>query len=685
MANESTVQRETLFGHPVGLYTLFFAEMWERFSYYGMRALLILYMIKGFLGYSDNKAYGIYGAYCGLVYVTGFVGGMLADRLLGTRRAVVLGGILMAAGHLMMTVERTFAFYIALALLVVGNGFFKPNISTTVGMLYPPGSAKKDSGFTIFYMGINLGAALSPILCGYLAYNPNWGWHYGFGLATIGMLIGLAVFVMPTRVTQALILSGAAATAIGMLLVPGSTAEWLVNLFIASALAIAGVIAFIALERGGLPATAGLPPDPEALRHRVGFIRADVWVYVAALLSVPAFALLLQRSFLSQVLLYGSGIVSLAYLLFEAARRSKVERERMFVIIILAFFSIAFWASFEQAGSSMGNFADRNIDRVTEDKEVTTSDVGSIVKFRVLNSPADQDNVEHPLITQEQVGKENDDPSMSEKIAEAMRLVNAARPGDKQLSESELDDFIKRTTGSKVLVLTGLDSLRDAAGLAGLATELKESLQTLDWKIAPDNIGMGIGGSEIATPALNSANAVYILIFGLVFTALWSYLAARGLEPSIPIKFALALIQLGLGFGVMWYAGYFAVDDRGMVALPWLLLAILLHTTGELCTSPIGLSMVSNLSPRFLVSTVMGSWWVGMGIANALSSVIASMTGVGDESATGPQVIPVPANTVHIYADVFGKIAIMAFVAALLCLLLSPLLTKWMHPEAPPE
>src|SRR6188508_934417 len=142
MSQESTVQRETLFGHPVGLYTLFFAEMWERFSYYGMRALLNLYMIKGFLGYSDDEAYGVYGAYTALVYATGFIGGMFADRLLGTRRSVVLGGLLMAAGHLMMTVRDVNAFYIALGLLITGNGFFKPNISTTVGTLYPPGSPK---------------------------------------------------------------------------------------------------------------------------------------------------------------------------------------------------------------------------------------------------------------------------------------------------------------------------------------------------------------------------------------------------------------------------------------------------------------------------------------------------------------------------------------------------------------
>src|SRR6187200_3174989 len=208
-------QKELLFGHPVGLYTLFFAEMWERFSYYGMRALLVLYMLKGFLAMNDNAAYAVYGAYTALVYATPFIGGMLADRLMGARRAVVLGGLLMSAGHLMMTVEKSWAFYLALGLLIAGSGFFTPNISTMVGQLYPQGSAKRDSGFTIFYMGINLGAALSPLLCDYV--GETYGWNYGFGLATIGMLTGVATFVAPIRITQVLILGGALTTGISLL------------------------------------------------------------------------------------------------------------------------------------------------------------------------------------------------------------------------------------------------------------------------------------------------------------------------------------------------------------------------------------------------------------------------------------------------------------------------------------
>jgi len=203
----------TLLGHPAGLYTLFFAEMWERFSYYGMRALLIFYMIKGFLGYGDKDATAVYGAYTALVYMTPFFGGMIADKLLGARTTVVIGGLLMAAGHLLMTIQTDLMFFLALAFLIAGNGYFKPNISTIVGTLYPPNSPKRDGGFTIFYIGINLGAAMAPLLCGYI--GETYGWHYGFGLATIGMTVGLAVFVAPTILTQILIMGTAILSAVG--------------------------------------------------------------------------------------------------------------------------------------------------------------------------------------------------------------------------------------------------------------------------------------------------------------------------------------------------------------------------------------------------------------------------------------------------------------------------------------
>ena len=645
-----------LFGHPTGLYTLFFAEMWERFSFYGMRALLLFYMLKGFLGYGDRDAYAIYGAYTALVYLTPFFGGLLADRLLGARRAVILGGLLMAAGHLMMTVENSTAFFTALALLICGNGFFKPNISTMVGSLYPAGAPKRDAGFTLFYMGINLGAAMSPLLCGYI--GETYGWHYGFGLATIGMLTGLAVFVAPRRVTQVLILAGALAAALGLFVFrPESAVQTAVNVFVGVALLAAGGIAWVALGRGGLPAGVGAPPDAKRLRERLGGVLAKEWaVYLGTLLAVPVVVLFVSgfapfggeaRALVPEALVGGlqaggalaqiaavfvtemsrpaglvlllSGVIALTYLVYETVRLDKVPRERMFVVLVLTFFSLMFWAFFEQAGSSLNNFTDRNVDRVNEERTITAAEVGRTIRIQP---------------TQEQLGYRN---------------------------------------GTALFTLATLNELRDE-------NQANPSFE-IDWLVTEGNIGMGVGGRSAETPAsvFQSLNPVYILIFGLVFTALWGFLGTRGREPPTPYKFALGLLQLGLGFGAFWYGAQVA-DERGMVALQWLAIGYLLHTTGELCLSPVGLSMVTKLSPLRLVSTVMGAWFLATAFSQFLAAIIAQFTGVSGDG--NGQTMPAPIETLFVYGDVFGNIAAMAVVAAVVCFAISPLLTRWMHAEA---
>lgn len=186
-------------GHPRGLYLLFLTEMWERFSYYGMRALLVLFLVdsqRGGLGWSEQSASQLYGWYTGLVYLTPIVGGWLADRFIGTHRSLLIGGAIIAAGHfsLAFTGSDTTFFYIGLALIIIGTGFFKPNVSTMVGQLYPPKDNRRDAGFTIFYMGINLGALIGTLICGYLGESNDWGWHYGFGAAGVGMVLGLIAY-----------------------------------------------------------------------------------------------------------------------------------------------------------------------------------------------------------------------------------------------------------------------------------------------------------------------------------------------------------------------------------------------------------------------------------------------------------------------------------------------------------
>jgi POT family proton-dependent oligopeptide transporter len=701
-------QRNTLLGHPTGLFTLFFAEMWERFSYYGMRALLVFYMIKGFLRYGDGQAYAVYGAYTALVYMTPFFGGMLADRLLGARRAVVLGGLLMAAGHLMMTVETEFGFFMALALLIAGNGFFKPNISTMVGSLYPQGSPKRDGGFTIFYMGINLGAAMSPLLCGYI--GETYGWHLGFGLATIGMLTGLAVFVAPVRVTQILIMAGALAAAIGLFLFrPDNPFAIGVNIFVAVSLLAAGVTAWVALSRGGLPAETGAPPDPQRLRQPVGGIIPAEWaVYLGTLVAIPVLALLVSgfspftpdknsvtiipeewttqlaegggfmqvaAVVLSEVsrpaglLLLLAGVVAFGYIGYETVRLDKIQRERMYVVLVLTFFSMLFWAFFEQAGSSVNNFTDRNVDRVFDAEQVTAADVGKTITFRIEPDAGPELN-KYPLLTQEQLGRKYGNESLAEQIRQSIRSDAKKKEDAKQ---KEVDELARAATEDNVFTLTALTSLRETVKSD---PDLKK---TVDWQVTQDNVGMAVGGSENPASVFQALNPIYILLFGVVFSALWTFLGTRGLEPNTPIKFSLGLIQLGLGFGAFWYGAQTA-DARGMVGLSWLFLGYLLHTTGELCLSPVGLSMVTKMSPRFLVSTVMGMWFLATAFSQFLAAIIAQFTGVG-HGDEGGATIPAPVQTVDLYGDVFGTIAITACISGLICLALSPILARWMHED----
>lgn len=303
----------TFLGHPKGLFVLFFAEMWERFSYYGMRALLIFYLTKHWL-FSDEESGIIYGAYTALVYITPVVGGYLADRYLGQRKAVVFGAVLLTLGHFFMAFEGSpragntdnpviYVFWLALALIIVGSGFLKANISVIVGQLYPRTDARRDGAYTIFYMGINLGAALGSLLCGYI--GETYGWGYGFGLAGIGMLAGLIVFV------------------------------W------------------------GKPLLLGRGEPSKSLT------KSTEWtMYGFGLVLVAVCWTLIQYQSLVGFLLGGFGLVLVSYVIGTAVfKLDSEDRDRILAAMFLILTSIIFWALFEQAGSSLNLFTDRHVDR----------------------------------------------------------------------------------------------------------------------------------------------------------------------------------------------------------------------------------------------------------------------------------------------------------------------------------
>ena len=308
-----------LLGHPKGLFVCFATEMWERFSYYGMRALLILYLTKHW-EFSDATSYLIYGAYTSLVYIMPVFGGMLADQILGSKKAVTFGAILLVFGHLGMTVESNEQiFYLSLALIVSGVGFLKPNISTMVGALYEEGDPRRDSGFTIFYMGINIGAFTATLLCGYLGEQV--GWAYGFGAAGIGMIFGLIIFLWGQKYLEGL-------------------AE---------------------------------PPSSKYLKKMNG-ISFEYWAYISGVIMVLVTWFLVQNTELVGQLLGGFGAIFIgAWLLYALFRCAPDERDRLIVVGILILFSLIFWALFEQAGSSLNILTDRGVNRVMFGWEVPAS------------------------------------------------------------------------------------------------------------------------------------------------------------------------------------------------------------------------------------------------------------------------------------------------------------------------
>ncbi len=305
----STRKSEEFVGHPRGLFVLFYAEMWERFSYYGMRALLVLYLTKHWL-FDDGKATLIYGAYGALVYITPVLGGVIADRYLGQRKAVLFGGLLLAAGHGLMAVEGNGGqtdpainvFWAALAFIIVGSGFLKANISVIVGQLYKMSDTRRDAAYTIFYMGVNVGAALGTILVGYL--GETIGWAYGFGLAGIGMVVGLIIFVL------------------------------------------------------GKPALRGRGEAPAPLAKG-----REMMLYGVGLAGVAVIWALIQYQDVIQTLLIISGIAMLGYVLFEAFKMPKEPRERMFAMLFLIALNPLFWGLFEQAGGSLNLYTDKFVDR----------------------------------------------------------------------------------------------------------------------------------------------------------------------------------------------------------------------------------------------------------------------------------------------------------------------------------
>jgi POT family proton-dependent oligopeptide transporter len=467
-------------GHPRPLWMLFGAEFWERFSYYGMRALLAVYVATTFFsllpdGEAKAKASLTYGAYTALIYATGIFGGAIADRYLGYRRSIMLGGSIMALGMFLLLIPDLNWFLLGLAVIVVGNGLFKPNISTMVGMLYAPSDVRRDSGFTIFYMGINAGGALAPMICGTLI-GARYGYKWGFLVAGIGMILGLMMF-------QLLI--------------------------------------------GWLGPIGTAKPEARGPRRMVN-------VLLGCIAAIPiVYAMLSKADLVTYLLIAAMGVLAVYFIGSGARSGNKVQMHRYIAMLLLFLAKILFWGMFEQAGSSLAFFA--------------------------------KDYVDAPF------------------------------------------DF------------------------------------TL----------------------FQSANPTFIILLAPVFAWAWPRLEARGINPSIPRKFGIALLLVAVGFTTVIIAIHAVIANGGKVPWEMLALAYFINTMGELCLSPIGLSMVTKLADPKDAGLAMGAWFMCTALGNSVAGKVASVATSGSGIAQ--------------YAETYTLVAYAGFGFGILLVVCAPLINRLMH------
>lgn len=465
-------------GHPKGIYLLFVTEMWERFSYYGMRALFVLYMTKALF---FDKAYSsqIYGSYTGLVYLTPLIGGYVADRYWGNRRSIMAGALLMAIGQFFMFLSGTFfedvqlattLMFTGLGFLIFGNGFFKPNISTMVGQLYLPDDKRKDSAYTIFYMGVNTGSFIAPLICGFVGDTGHPAdFRWGFLAACIGMILGLIVF----SVFKDKYLQTPSGEAIGV--IPSSKDE----------------------KRNRVEAEQLNDSNNEQQtqsKTKIGIIWGVVLASLFALLHFVA-----DMDIISSIV-FSLAVAAPGYVISDPSL-TKIERSRIWVIYIIAFFVIFFWSAFEQAGASLTYFGE----------EQTNRDINFFNFFH--------------------------------------------------------------------------------------------------W--------------TIPTSYFQSVNAVFIILFAPLFVAMWTRLSKKGKEPASPYKQSIGLFLLAIGYLVIAF-GVKGLEPGVKVSMLWLLSLYMIHTFGELCLSPIGLSMVNKLAPVRFASLLMAIWYLSTAAANIFAGTLSS-------------------------------------------------------------
>ena len=616
--------KSTVLGHPQGLFILFFTEMWERFSYYGMRALLVLFLMSavgaGGWNWTSGQALALYGTYTSMVYLTPILGGFLADKYIGYRKAVIIGAVIMTLGHISMALESNHMFlYIGIGLLIIGNGFFKPNITSIISNMYEGTPEKKDGAYTIFYMGVNAGSFLGIMLCGYL--GETLGWAYGFGLAGVFMLLGMLQFYFSQKIFGDIGIKPKLNTESSQRVEKLEFEGDRLNPFTT----FDKILIYIS-------SSAGL-----------------IWIINDPLSKIANINVLKFGNYdTSNTVIIGAVLLFLSLLILRIIRYPKITKDRMIAIVIFAVFTILFWACFEQAGGSMTIFAKDFTSRILTGSAATTYTIVNIIITVVPIAIITwvlfllfKKTFKNYLFSSLILGSSfliiwvivgwmiNRDLHSKAYIVEYSQVETQSidkKSGKKETISTIIneDTEIKKgalITKSTTTIRQPLD-FKVGSSLLLIDTDKEGSLNYLPSekavKIDKDRIVRAkvieVKDKEVEIPAswFGILNSLFIILFAPLFSKWWESKS----NPSAATKYGLGLILLGLGFGTLALGSMSITTSAASVSIIWLVIAYLFHTLGELCISPVALSYISKLVPGRMIALMFGIWYIAIAIGN---------------------------------------------------------------------
>jgi POT family proton-dependent oligopeptide transporter len=707
-SNNNDFFKSKVLGHPSGLFVLFFTEMWERFSFYGMRVLLINFLTMAAIGtnpgweWTSENAGALFGTYAGLLYLTPIAGGIIADKFTGYRWAVVIGALIMTLGHASMALESEFSMYFGLGLLVIGTGFFKPNMTSIISEMYKDLPEKKDGAYTIFYMGVNAGAFFGMMLCGYLAEKVGWSW--GFGLAGIFMLLGSLQFWLAKPLF-------------------GTIGDVPKRDKVVEAISPDGQIDITE------PKAEVKPEDkrnPFTMLDKVLIVITSI-IGLLYLIDDPAskignIHLLPQEFLVSKEVLPGAlviTIIGLVLFLFlvisRIVRYTKVVRDRMIAVIVFAFFTVFFWLSFEQGATSLVLFARDFTDRTLMGNQAVVFNIintlltiiplalVSWVLFLLFKQTAKKIATSNIVLALSFLGVwgivvwmlNNDYNSKAYELKyQAIKTAQIDKKTKKQAVDENGDlvfDFnaVTETTVLKptdvvvdqTVTISSKDALKvndkvvlhnEIGNFVYLTKDLETKIRndyknaTKDSKIIKaEVVQLKENQVEVTVSWFSILNSFFIIAFASMFSKWWD----SKYNPSAAVKYGLGLIIMGLGFAILAYGARVipsgAEAGAVRVSMIWLILAYLFHTWGELCLSPVGLSYVSKLVPSRMIAFMFGMWYLAIAIGNKLAGSLGGMIeGITKE---------------YDMSTFFLIFTIVPIVAGLIVVALNPMLKKLMH------